>query len=395
MPDTLDANGLTVKDAEEIRTKLETDMKAIYGDDINIAQNTQDGQQINITVQEGVDLRELLQKVYNSFDPDLAYGVVLDQRLAINNIKRKKGTFTFQNVEITTDRALNLVGLDGQSNELEPTVENLYSVKDDAGTIFYLLDSQTIVGAGTNSFNFRAKELGEVQTIPNTITTPDNVVAGVTNINNPSGANSIGVNGETDIQAKIRRRGSTLISAIGPIDALEARLNNLDLVTSARVYENDTDVTDANGIPPKGIWCIVEGGSDADIGNTIYAKRTEGTPTKGTETYVITRPAGDPYTAKFDRPIPQDLWIRFSIDLTGTGFIDEDGIKNLIVENVFWKIGADATSDVIYSYLKGLDPNYIITAVEVSDDGLAWSEVVAPTSIQHRFINDATRITII
>ena len=48
MPDLLDENGLQVATSEEIKTTLENGYKSIYGDDIAIGSNTQDGQLIAI-----------------------------------------------------------------------------------------------------------------------------------------------------------------------------------------------------------------------------------------------------------------------------------------------------------------------------------------------------------
>ena len=71
MPDAFDETGLTTKTLTEIIEELEDDYKDIYGDDINIDQNSADGQIINIQAQEGVDLRELLSSINNGFDPDV------------------------------------------------------------------------------------------------------------------------------------------------------------------------------------------------------------------------------------------------------------------------------------------------------------------------------------
>ena len=178
MSDILDSNGLQTKTLSELRDELIANYKIIYGNDINTDQNSPDGQIITIEAQVGEDLREILQQVNAGFDPDQALGRVLDQRVAINGITRNEGTYTFQNIEITTDRALNLIGLDGQANELNPTVSGLYTVKDAAGTLFYLLSSQVIAGAGTYSYNFRAAEIGQVEVTPNTITTAETGIAG-------------------------------------------------------------------------------------------------------------------------------------------------------------------------------------------------------------------------
>ena len=393
MPDTFDETGLTTKTLTEIIEELEDDYKDIYGDDINIDQNSADGQIINIQAQEGVDLRELLSSINNGFDPDQAEGRVLDQRVALNNITRNAGTFTLVPVEITVDQALNLVGLDDQSDELVPTVSNLYTVKDDAGNEFYLFASVSIVGAGTDSYSFRAANIGAVEILVNTITTPVTVIAGVTNINNTAGASSQGVDEETDAALKVRRRASTSISAVGYLDAIEAALQDLDNVVTAIVLENNTDVTDGDGIPPHSIWAIVEGGDNIEIGTVIYAKKSSGSNMKGAVEVEITRPNGTLFTSKFDRPIDEDLYIRFNLVLPG-GVVDTDNLKELIVENITWGVGADAVGSIITTYVQSLNVNYQISAMEVSNDGASWFEVESTTLPVNRFVNDITRITI-
>jgi len=393
MPDSFNSDGLTVKTLTELRQELEAQLKDIYGDDINLDPDSPDGQMVNIYAQGGIDLRELLTSINAGFDPDQAEGRVLDQRVALNGIERSGGTYTTVNIEITVDRALNLVGLDDQSQELEPDVENLYTVKDDAGTEYYLVDSQSPVMAGTYIYSFRAAALGAVSVLINTITTPVTIIAGVTDINNPAGATNTGTDEESDAALKARRRISTAIGSVGYLDSIEAALRNISGVVIAIVLENVTAVTDSNGIPPHSIWCIVEGGSDADIAQTIYAKKSSGSGMYGAEVVSVLRPSGAYFEAKFDRPTSQDLYIRFSLALPG-GTVDITSIKEKIVENIMWQVGADAVGSTITSYVQSLNTNYQITAMEVSDDGATWAEVVLRATPQGRFVNAVARITI-
>jgi len=393
MPDTFDSTGLTVKTLTELREELEADYKEIYGEDINLDQNSPDGQVTNIQNQAGVDLREVLTAINAGFDPDQAEGRILDQRVALNNITRNGGTFTLVPVEITVDKALNLIGLDDQSDELIPTISNLYTVKDDAGNEFYLLSSVSIVGAGTDTYSFRAKDIGDVQISVNTITTAVTIISGVTNINNTAGASSQGVNEEKDADLKVRRRASTAISSVGYLDAIEAAIKDLDNVTTGIVLENNTDVTDGDGIPPHSIWAIVEGGDNTEIGTVIYAKKSSGSGMKGAVTVDILRPNGTNFEAKFDRPIDADLYIRFNLVLPG-GVVDTDNLKVLIVENITWGVGSDAVASQITAYVQSLNANYQISAMEVSDDDITYLEVVSTALPIDRFVNDITRITI-
>lgn len=394
MPDIFDGNGLQTKTLTEIIEELEIDYKDIYGSDINLDQNSPDGQLLNIQGQEGVDTRELLTAINNGFDPDQAEGRVLDQRVALNAITRNGGTYTTVSINVTVDQPLNLVGLDDQSEELNPTISNLYIIKDDAGTEFYLVDSQSPAGAGTFAYLFRAAPIGDVQILANTITTPVTVIAGVTGVNNPSGATVQGVDEESDADLKIRRRASTSVSAVGYLDSIEAALRNLDGVVTAIVLENDTGSTDSDGTLAHTIWCIVEGGADADIGAVIYAKKSSGSGQRGVETVNVPREGGGIYVAKFDRPDDEDLYIHFSITLPG-GTVDTAALKDLIVENVIWGVGASAVASTITAYVQSLNADYQISGMEVSDDDISYVEILASASPDDRWINDAARITII
>ena len=395
MPDLLDSTGLTLKTLSELVTELEDYLKIIYGDDINIEQNTQDGQSINIYSQGGIDIREIVQKVFTGFDPDEAEGRVLDQRVAINGIERNSGTYTYVDITFSIDRSMNLIGLDDLADELEPDISNLYTVKDDAGNQFYLLESQNITYPTTAdlTFTFRAKEIGIVEVTPLTITTPVTIIAGVLTITNTSSANSVGIEEESDFDLKKRRQSSVSLPASGYLDSIEAALLNVDNVTDAVVHENDTDSVDGDGISAHSIWVIIEGGDDDEVALALYKKKSAGSGMKSDTIVYVPRSRNRTFLIRFDRVVSQDLYIRFSITYTG-GVYDATYIKTQIVANVLWEMGKDATTDAIISYVKSLNNDYIITGCQVSDDGIDWYEVVTPATKKNKFINDVARINI-
>jgi uncharacterized phage protein gp47/JayE len=395
MPDTLDENGLTIQTLTDIVAGLEAGMKAIYGDDINVDPDSPDGQMINMFAQACIDIRELIQDIYTSMDPDQASGVVLDQRVAINGIMRNGGTYTVAPVEITVDRAVSLIGLDTLSDALEADFPaNVYTVKDDAGTQFVLLDSVNIAAAGTDTYDFRAVNIGAVEVAVGTITTPVTVLAGVTTIANASAASTQGVDEESDTALKIRRRKSTAISSSGYLDSIESNILALDGVTACVVDENATNITDANGTLPHYIWAIVEGGADADIAEAIYATKSSGSGMRGTTVVVVARPNSRTIDISFDRPTDENLYIRFNVVEKNGGVIDTANLAALIVENVIYNVGDTASADDITAYVKSVNANYRVTAMEVSGNGSSWYEVVAPTAVNYKFVLSTARITI-
>jgi uncharacterized phage protein gp47/JayE len=395
MPDTLDANGLTIKTLTEIVAELEAGMQTVYGTDINVDPDSPDGQMINMFAQACIDLREVIEDIYTSMDPDQATGVVLDQRVAINGIMRNGGTYTVAPVEITVDRAVSLIGLDTLSDALEADFPaGVYTVKDDAGTQFVLLDSVNIAAAGTATYDFRAVNIGAVLVEVGTITTPVTVIAGVTAIANASATSVQGVDEESDTALKIRRRKSTAIASEGYLDSIESNILALDGVTACVVDENVTNVTDANGTPAHYIWAIVEGGADADIAEAIYATKSSGSGMRGVTVVSVARPNGRTIDISFDRPTDEDLYIRFNVVEKNGGVIDTANLAALIVENIIYNVGDSASADDITAYVKSVNTNYRVTAMEVSANGSSWYEVVAPTAVNYKFVLSTARITI-
>jgi hypothetical protein len=399
MPDIFDRDGLQIKTRTELVTDLETGLRAIYGDDVTLDPDTPDGQFVGILAQAGRDLREVIAQVNSGFDPDQALGVTLDQRLDLNNIKRNGGTFTQTPVTLTASGPGSLIGLDDQAETLNPTVAGVYTVRDLQGNQFFLLSSTTISAAGPQVLTFRAENIGAVLVSPNTITTPVTVESFISAVNNPSGVSVQGIDEETDAEAKIRRRRSVAIAALGIVDSLEARISDLSGVSFARVFENDDPtVTDPNGVPPNSIWVVVEGGENADIGQIIYNTKPPGTGMRGDTTVDVNRPAipGLPqrvFTSRFDRPVNQDAYIQFTLMLPG-GSYDADEVERQIVEGLFWNVGQVASADEVTVFVKEINPEFRVTNMELSTDGTTYTETITPTSVRHRFINAADRITI-
>ena len=398
MTNKIDSTGLTIETLNEIIDNLVVGMQGIYGTDINVDSNSPDGQLINIIAQAKIDILQLIEGIYNQFDPDNAIGIQQDFLYAINNIQRIGATYTYQPIQITTDRALNLDGLDDQANVLDGVG---YTVSDNAGNQFVLLDSQTIPSAGTYIYTFRAKALGSTTPQINTITTPVDIVLGVVSINNPSSPTSIGQNGETDSSFRIRRSKSVALGTTGYLNGLEGALENITGVVDASLFENTGETTDANGIPAKSIWAIVEGGSNLDIATQICNRKTAGCGMKGNTTYNITLASGEIFTAKFDRPTAKNLYLKFDIKPLKTGqSFDTPTIKTNIVSNASFKIGQAVDSYDLTEISKTAIENVagigsgVPLNLQVSKDGTNWFYYLAVDTLNEKWALATARITI-
>lgn len=392
MPNTIDATGLTVKTLAEIVADLTVGFQNIYGADINVASNSPDGQMINIFATAAEDNLELLETVYNMFSLTNAFGVQVDNLVAVNGIQRQAGTQTIAQVLVTVSQALTLPGLDVLVGNPNATV---FTVSDDSGNLFQLQTSHVFGGSGSATLAFVAVQIGEVLTTPNTINVITTPLLGVTSVNNPStGSDVIGINEETDVQLKVRQAKSFYIAATGPADALRAQLLNTPGVADAYVVENDSG-SPAGGVNGHSIWVIVRGGAPVDIAHVIYAKKTLGCGQTGAQTFTITRPQGNTFTAQWDNAIAQNLYIRFTIaPINGVDTFNDAELKQSLVDTLFYHLGQSASIGDVIRAMLAIAPNGVLSTVNVSNDGSSWVDVLAPTDAQHYFVLSTARITI-
>lgn len=392
--DNFDETGLTVENLTDLIADLTASFKTIYGADINLDSDSPDGQILGIFAQAAEDLRELLLDVNAGFDPDQAAGTVLDQRVALNNIKRSGGTFTIVPVKLTVNGPVPLVGLDENAGVV-PVPAGVYTVQDAAGNQYALLASVNIPAAGTYTYSFQAAEIGNVQVALNSITIPVTVLAQVTAINNPASPTQQGEDEETDSALRVRRAKSTTIVTAGYLDTLESALASLPGVTSAQVYEN-TSPTASGGIPGHGIWAIIAGGSPAEIGAMLYARKAPGVAIAGAQHVTVPRVDGvRTIVMSYDIPTPIPLYVEFTLGFSGGAIVvDTANLMALIAANVSYQVGAAATNDVIVAYVKSLNPNYLVSVARVSIDNATWAESLAAASPANQFVLSASRITI-
>jgi uncharacterized phage protein gp47/JayE len=387
MPNQINDDGLEIKTNQEIIDDIVSDLKDVYGSDINTDSDSPDGQNINIFAQVITDMLEALVSVFNSFNPDNASGVILDQRVAINGISRTAGTYTIAPVSITVDRSLTLYGLDQD-------VEDVFTVSDNEGNQFYLQETVAL-DTETASLSFRAKDIGSVEVMQNTITNQITIVLGVTSVNNPLVATSIGIDEETDGQLKMRRVKSYFLQAQSPAEAVQAALLDVDGVTDAYVFENDTGSA-IGDVPAHSVWCIVENGTDEDVAAAIYGKKSAGCGMYGTESYVLDRPNGQSIEVFFDRAINEDLYIEFTIQGRTAGVtFDEDNIKEQLAALLVYGLGEQSNANDIEKIMFEIEPKAIVTAVGVSlTDGSYAEGPLSPSDIQHKLVTGTALITI-
>lgn len=388
-------NGIVVQDLPEIKEDLIAKFKTIYGADINLEQNSPDGQFINILAQEKKDMLDFCVQLYNNIDVDRVVGIPQQILYKLNGLTIKAFTYSYVYVNVTVTAPVNIEGITNENLENADAVG--YTVSDNNGNRWILAtgtsNSTVSLTVGTHTLNFRAADLGSVTALPNTITTMETVVAGISGVNNAANNYVTGGVGETDAEYRIRRNRSVTIPSQGFDDGLEAQLLNLTNVTQAKVYQNRTNST-VDGIPAHAIWVIVEGGSADDIGKTIYANIPPGITMHGNESVQVERAIPGTFeTIYYDIGAAEDLHVSATIKVI-SGSIDETYVKEEL-SKLTWNIAESVEAVNIATAIKDLIGDVgtpYDVGVSLTGTVGSYSEIVTPTALNGYFTLSTSNI---
>ena len=315
----IDRTGFHYPDYPTILTLFQSDYRAIYGADIYLEADSQDGQWLAVQSQAVYDTCVVFSGIYNSFSPSFAIGDALSRNVAINGITRRAATYS------TVD--LSIVGTAG-------TVLNSAKAQDSNGIKWSIPDGTTIGGGGTVTATATCDTIGNVSAGIGSVTTIATPTRGWLTVTNATAATE-GVAVESDAELRARQARSTMIPAQSVLNSTESAIADVDGVTDFRVYENDTGSTDADGIPAHTIVAVVDGGDVQDIVDAIGNTKPPGTGTDGGTSGTFTDSRGNAKTIYFDRPTAADISVDIDITaLAGYTSAYEDDIKTAVAEAI-------------------------------------------------------------
>lgn len=383
---TINENGLIIDDFNTIYTRLSDKFRLIYGQDINLEQNSPDGQLLGIITNEIYDLQTLILHIYNSFDPDLAQGVELNKLLKLIAQSRRASTKSIVDITIVANSNV--------------TLPSDYTIVDE-NKQEWIINAETTLTAGTHTVSFNAVNFGAIEASANTINEVVTVFPEITSVNNPLPA-EIGRDEESDVLLRKRRNNLLSVNSNSTIAGIYSKLFLLDTVTDAVIYENATDTYDsAKDLNAHTLWIIVDGGAVDEISKIIATDKTIGTDLKGTisENYTESFLKADGttrtliHTIKFDRPVEVPLYIHLTVaKRLPTDVIDTTAIKNKLVEKKY-NINEKATATELYAYVYSAGNTFIASGLEVSKNDITYGNT-ATNDYDEKFIISSANITI-
>lgn len=124
----------------------------------------------------------------------------------------------------------------------------------------------------------------------------------------------VGSDAESDEALRLRRELELAASGRSTAKAIRAAVLELDDVTSVTVFENKTDVTDGDGVPPHSVEVLVRGGDDQEIWDCLLENVAAGIQTVGTEDGTAEDDEGVMQAVSFSRP--EEILIYVDVEVT-------------------------------------------------------------------------------
>lgn len=262
----------------------------------------------------------------------------------------------------------------------------------------------TIGSSGTATVPIQAFEAGPDGNVAagtiDTVVTPLAAAISVTN----AAATVGGRNRETDQEFRERYLSSVDKPGGSNTDAIRAQLLEVPGIVTAVVWENETDETDSDGLPPHSIEAIVYGGTDANIAAAIHARKAAGIQTYGGQSAQVLDASGKLRTIKFSRPTPVLIYVQISDLVTSDAYAGDAALKAAIVEYIGSAAGDIAESGlaigetVYYNRLMcpvNNTPGVVDYTLKVSTDGKTWSKNNITIDARKKAITGTDKVVIV
>jgi len=291
---TIDENGISAVPFSTVLAYFQSQFRAIYGADIVIDPDTQDGQLLGVYTEALDDTNNAAIAAFNSFRPGFAVGAGLSSIVKINGIARKIAT--------SSTVTLTLGGTVGT------TIANAYASDNlNLGSQWFIPGPITIPITGTVDIVAYCTRQGAIHAAPGTIINIDTPIPGWQTVTNANPA-VLGIPIETDAELRRRQQKSTANPAETVLSSIQGNLLALPTVNRARVYENATYLTDVNGIPAHSIAAVVDGTDSQAIATSISQTKPPGVPTYGNVTVTVIDQAGIPQTIHYFQMVVEEVY---------------------------------------------------------------------------------------
>lgn len=306
-------DGVIVPDTADIKSETQSEWKEIYGQDLDVNDETPQGMMIGQEVAVRSEVVANNAAMANQINPNIAGGIFLDDIWALTGGKRRRATYT---------TVYNVI-LTGVAGAIIPSGSRRATT---SGDIFELIDTVILQPGGTVLSTWQAIDAGSVPAPAGTLTVP---VEGYTAVgwetsNNPE-PGIVGSDEQSDIKARRERKQTLALQGRSIAEAVYSNVRALQEVNSLSFrenVENSTQVIDGITLVEHSVWACVDGGTDAEVAAALYRSKTAGANWNGAVSVIVQDEfSGQRSTVKFDRPTAVPVMARFTVSV-GNGIGD-------------------------------------------------------------------------
>lgn len=323
--------GFVLPTFEQLKAEREDLYRAAFGESINLQPDSVFG--ILVAIETERELQNYLEMadVYSSAYPS-AIGVSLDRVCEITGVER-----------LLPSKSTAPGLCTGTPGTIIP-IGRIVRV-DSTQARFQTLSEVTIGGGGTIAVNIEAIDDGPVPATTLDTYTIETPVSGWTLFAVTTDA-ELGRLEETDSELRVRREEQLRALGSGSVEAIAARLREVEDVTGVAIENNPTDGV-VNGVAAHGFRAVVQGGADADIRQCIYDNMPATAATTGAVTGTVVDSFGNNVTINFSRPTTQNVYC----NVTGTknaSLYPADGDAQITAIVAAYSSELDVGDDVMY-----------------------------------------------
>lgn len=386
------SQGVIIPDTAETRQQVESEFKAVFGENLITDPSTPQGALITRIVEERDAIARNNAELANQINPDLSGGIFLDSLWSLTGGRRNASVKTI----------INNVELSGVPGTFIPSGS---LAESQSGNRFELVSNRVLDSSGNALGDFRALEYGSISVPAHSLDTVASSVLGWETVDNPTA----GISGrpeETDAHSRRRRRATLALQTTSVNEAIISRLYAIPEVRSLSYLENYSSspmTVDGVTLVPHSIWVCVEGGFDLDIATALFETKTIGGAYNGDISVDVIDPyTGQEYTVLFDRPVDVPLLIR--VTLKDSSFDVDHLIPELIMNyvngylegDVSFVVGSDVSPFEISGAINQQEPSLFVKNVELSLSGSGvWSSSIYEIKVNEIARTQISAITVI
>lgn len=368
--------GFIVKPREQIVTDINTQLQTAFGTSFDVSPSSPDGQIIGAVADAVYEswLRE--EAAFNNFVPSKSFGQGLDDLVAINGITR------IENQPTTV--LCTLTGVGGTIVPAGSKVETIEGLQFTTNTTVALPNDVT---ATCTTLGAIPVDVNEV-----VIISSENPIVGWSGVDNTE-EGITGIVRQTDPELRAYRNNNTISRGVHTVNAIYQAVANLNL-THIFVDNNDTDST-VDGVPPRAIHVVVEGGNRQEIAQAIFQNLPAGVSTHGSIVEEVLDIKGHPHDVKLDRPIEVLVEVTTQVTLgAGAPTNTLDLVQQAIIDYVNnLNVGEDLDWSTLFCPILAV-PYVKVVSITTALDGGTHGTTPIVVNNKSKAITNATNVVV-